>query len=390
MHEITSTIEFQMSLLLFVALAGYLVASRIGQPAVVGEILVGMMIGPSLLGWVTYTEFVNSVAHLGAVILLFVIGLEFKIKDIAKPGYAVIAIAGIVVPWIGGYYLAHWFGFDTPRAILIGVALTATSIAVTADTLKEIGKLQTDAGKAIIGAAVIDDVLALLALSITGQMSEGNLTTTAIVISVGKAVGFLIMGVILGHWAVSRWIAKLDDSKIARKYPEFLFVFAMMTAFFYALMAELCGLSAIVGSFIAGVVLESINLKNSKNIKEGAEYLRIIFASIFFVSLGIIADLKALDPKVIGFLLALTLMAVVTKVVACGIPARLQGLSNRDSLVVGFGMAPRGEVVMVIALLGLNQGTIDQPLFVVLVLMSLLTAIITPLVLRLWLYKEPD
>ncbi len=377
-----------MSLLLFVALAGYLVASRVGQPAVVGEILVGMLIGPSLLGWVTYTEFVNSVAHLGAIILLFVIGLEFKIRDIAKPGYAVIAIMGIVVPWIGGYFLATGFGFDTHRAILIGVALTATSIAVTADTLKEMGKLQSEAGKAIIGAAVIDDVLALLALSITGQMSEGSLTAAAVAFSVFKAVGFLVAGVAVGLWAASRWIAKLDESALARKYPEFVFVFAMMTAFFYALMAELCGLSSIVGAFIAGVTMEGVNLKNSKNLKEGAEYLRIIFASIFFVSLGIIADLKALQTHVIGFLLALTVVAVLTKVLACGIPARLQGLSWRDSWVVGFGMAPRGEVVMVIALLGLNQGMIEQPLFVALVLMSLLTAIITPLVLRLWLYRK--
>ncbi len=387
MHDITASIEFQMSLLLFIALSGYLIASRIGQPAVVGEILVGMVIGPSVLGWITYTSFVSSIAHLGAVILLFVIGLEFKLKDIAKIKYGVIAISGIVVPWLGGYFLAVWFGFDAPRAMLIGVALCATSIAVTADTLKEIGKLKTEAAKAIIGAAVIDDVLALMALSVTNQMSAGTLSLAGTSLALVKSFGFLITGALLGHFVLTRFVNKLDGMPIARKYPEFVFIFAMMIAFLYGMMAELAGLSAIVGAFIAGVSLEGVGLKFSRSFKEGSEYLRIIFASVFFVSLGIIADVSALTPDVLGYLLLLSVVAVITKVVGCGIPARLYGLSNRDSLVVGFGMSPRGEVAMIIALLGLNQGIIDQPNYVALVLMSLLTTIVTPLVLRFWLYK---
>lgn len=387
MHEITATIEFQMSLLLFIALSGYLIASRIGQPAVVGEILVGMVIGPSVLGWITYTSFVSSIAHLGAIILLFVIGLEFKLKDIAKIKYGVIAVSGIIIPWLGGYFLAVWFGFDAPRAMLIGVALCATSIAVTADTLKEIGKLQTEAARAIIGAAVIDDVLALMALSITHQMSAGTLSFAATSLALVKSFGFLIAGALLGHFVLTRFVNKLDGMPIARKYPEFVFIFAMMIAFLYGMMAELAGLSAIVGAFIAGVSLEGVGLKFSRSFKEGSEYLRIIFASVFFVSLGIIADVKALTPNILGYLALLSVVAVITKVVGCGLPARFYGLSNRDSLVVGFGMAPRGEVAMIIALLALNQGIIDQPNYVALVLMSLLTTLVTPLVLRFWLYK---
>ncbi len=387
MHDITASIEFQMSLLLFVALSGYLIASRIGQPAVVGEILVGMVIGPSVLGWITYTTFVSSVAHLGAVILLFVIGLEFKLKDIAKIKYGVIALSGIIIPWLGGYFLAVWFGFDGPRAMLIGVALCATSIAVTADTLKEIGKLKTEAAKAIIGAAVIDDVLALMALSVTNQMSAGTISFAMTSLALLKSFGFLIVGALLGHFVLTRFVNKLDGYPIAKKYPEFVFIFAMMIAFLYGMMAELAGLSAIVGSFIAGVSLEGVGLKFSRSFKEGSEYLRIIFASVFFVSLGIIADVKALTPNIIGYLLLLSVVAVATKVVACGLPAKIYGLSTRDSLVVGFGMAPRGEVAMIIALLGLNQGIIDQPNYVALVLMSLLTTIVTPLVFRFWLYK---
>ena len=155
------TIEFQMSLLLFVALAGYLVAARINQSAVVGAILVGILIGPSLLGLITYTDFVRSIAQLGAIILLFVIGLEFKPNEIFHIKYGIIALVGVIVPWIGGYYVADFFGYSFRSSIFVGTALTATSIAITANVLREMGRLQTAAAKAIIGAAVIDDVLAL-------------------------------------------------------------------------------------------------------------------------------------------------------------------------------------------------------------------------------------
>src|SRR3989339_314390 len=180
LQELASSIEFQMSLLLFVALAGYILAARINQSAVIGEILVGLVIGPSLLGLITYTDFVASVAHLGAVILLFVIGLEFKLKDIFNFKYSVIALVGVIVPWVMGYYLAKLFGYDFGSAVFVGTALTATSIAITANVLREMGKLQTDAAKAIIGAAVIDDVLSLLALSLSEQIISGAISLASI------------------------------------------------------------------------------------------------------------------------------------------------------------------------------------------------------------------
>ncbi|MBI2523545.1 cation:proton antiporter, partial [Candidatus Woesearchaeota archaeon] len=189
-----STIEFQMSLLLFVALAGYLLASKINQSAVIGEILVGLLIGPSLLGLITYTDFVRSVAHLGAVILLFVIGLEFKLKDIFNFKYSVIALVGVIIPWVGGFYTAKLFGYEFGSAVFVGTALTATSIAITANVLREMGKLQTDAAKAIIGAAVIDDVLSLLALSVSEQMVAGTLSLTGTSLVVFNALAFLVIG----------------------------------------------------------------------------------------------------------------------------------------------------------------------------------------------------
>jgi Kef-type K+ transport system membrane component KefB len=387
MESLFTLPEFQMSLLLFVALAGYLVASRINQSAVIGLILVGLIVGPSVLGLITYTDFVRTIAHLGAVILLFVIGFEFNLKDIVQPRNFAIASIGVIVPWVGGWGLAVLFGFDSASAIFVGTACTATSIAITANVLKELGKLQTEAAKAIIGAAVIDDVLALIALAISADVVSGSFSYLGIAIVTVKAIVFIVIAAAFGLLVVSKYLAKLDTTPFVQKYPEFIFIFAMMLAFLYAMCAEAVGLSAIVGAFIAGVSFKDVKLHQSHSLKEGAEYLQIIFASIFFVSLGIIADLHAVTPEILLFLLVLTLVAIVTKVIGCGIPARLGGLCTKDALIVGFGMSPRGEVAMIVALIGLERGIIGQGVYVTLVIMSLLTTIITPIVYRNWFYK---
>jgi len=345
------------------------------------------VIRPSALGLITYTDFVRGLAHLGAVILLFVIGLEFNVREILSVRNGVIAGVGVIVPWIGGYWISLLFGFGMASAIFIGTALTATSIAITANVLKEMGQLQTDAAKAIIGAAVIDDVLSLLALAISTDIVGGTITAGGIALVAIKAVAFIVIGGAFGIFVVSRYMQKLDATGFCKKFPEFIFIFAMMVAFFYAMGAEAVGLSAIVGAFIAGVSFEGIVLTHSKNFKEGAEYLQIIFASIFFVSLGILADVKAVTPEIILFLVVLSLVAIITKVIGCGLPARMMGLDRKDSLIVGFGMAPRGEVAMIVALIGLEAGIISQGVYVVIVLMSLLTTIITPIVFHNWLFR---
>ena len=272
-------------------------------------------------------------------------------------------------------------------SIFIGTALTATSIAITANVLREMGKLQTPAAKAIIGAAVIDDVLSLIALSLSTGIVGGGVSLQGIALVVIKSVLFIVLAGAFGIFVVSRYIERLDTSRFAKRYPEFIFIFAMMMAFFYAMMAELTGLSAIVGAFIAGVSFEGVRLVHCRDIKEGAEYLQIIFASIFFVSLGILADLKQLTPGIVLFLAALIVVAILTKLIGCGIPAKLMGMSSKDSLVIGFGMAPRGEVAMIVALIGLQQSIIDQGLYVSLVLMSLVTTIVTPIIYRNWLFR---
>ena len=383
----TSSIEFQMSLLLFVSLAGYLLAARINQSAVIGEILAGLIIGPSLLGWITYTDFVQSVAHLGAIILLFVIGLEFKLKDVFDPRYGVIAFIGVIVPWIGGYLTAHLFGYDFQSSVFTGTALTATSIAITANVLKEMNKLKSEAAKAIIGAAVIDDILGLLALSISNQVVFGTFSLAGVIMPLVKSVIFLVLGIYIGQQFLSKLIERVDRTAIAKKYPEFVFIFAMMVAFLYAMAAEWIHLSAIVGAFIAGISLEGAVIQHGRNYKEGAEYLHIIFASIFFVSLGILVDVNVLTGNVIWFAIALTIVAMLTKVIGCYLPSSWQGFSAHDSAIIGFGMSPRGEVAMIVGLIGLNKGIIGQDIYTAIIFMSLLTTVATPIILRKWFYK---
>ncbi len=379
----TDSIEFQMSLLLFTALAGYQIAVRISQPAVVGIMLAGIAIGPSVLGWITYTNFIKSIAHLGAIILLFVIGLEFELKTISNWRYALVGFFGVIVPWVSGFFLAKFFGFEPQKAIIIGVALTATSIAITADVFREMGKLKSNAAKAIIGAAIIDDVLALLALAISEQMASSTISGWFITIMVIKAITFLIASAYFGRVFISNFIAKINRSNNTNQYSEHLFIFTMMMAFLYAMCAELMGLSAIVGAFVAGVSFEGVTPDIRKHLKTGIDHLRIIFGAIFFISLGILADVKAFTFETFGFLLALTFTAILSKLIGCGLTAKLLGMNNKTSFIIGLGMIPRGEVAMVVALLALNEKTIDQPAYVALVLMSLLTTLIVPLILKI-------
>jgi Kef-type K+ transport system membrane component KefB len=380
--EIIHSVEFQMTFLLFVALAGYLLASRINQSAVIGEILVGLLVGPSVLGIITYTDFVSSLAHLGAVFLLFVVGMEFRLEDIAKPRYLLIATAGVIVPWIMGYFISILFTFSFGAAVFIGTALTATSIAITANVLKEMGKLKTEVARAIIGAAVIDDILGLLVLAVSNGVVSHAFSVLSVAWIFAKAILFLATGAVIGHYVFRKLLTILDSTAFTRRYPEVTFIFATMLAFLYGIVAEMIGLSAIVGAFLAGASLGGVKLRHGKDVHQGSEFLQIIFASVFFVSLGILADVRALETRLLLFLLALTIVAILSKLLACGGLALLLGNTLKDSVAIGIGMSPRGEVAMIIALIGLDARVIGQDVYVAIILMSLLTTVAAPIILR--------
>ena len=372
--EALSTIDFQVSLLLFVSLLGYFLATRLGQSIVIGEILVGVLMGPSVFGLVTYTDFVSALASMGAVFLLFVVGLETKFKEVYTVKSFVIAFFGVVLPWVGGFLAASLFGYNFVASLFAGTALTATSIAITAQVLKELGKLESLAAKAIIGAAVVDDVLGLLALSLASDVAVASVSFSAVFLTAVKAIAFLSIGALFGSKIIARVLERWNNYAERHKIPQSTFLAAIGFAFAYATVAELVGLSAIVGAFIAGVSLESVRIKTYR---EGAAYLEQVFAAIFFVSLGVLVNVNAALNAWL-FVIVLTLTAVLTKLIGCWLPARALGFSSRDSLVVGVGMVPRGEVAMIVALIGLNAGFIDQGIYSSVLLMSLLTTIATP------------
>jgi Kef-type K+ transport system membrane component KefB len=319
---------------------------------------------------------------------LFTIGLHFNIKEIANVKYLPIALFGVVLPWVAGFFLSKAFGFDSSASIFIGTALTATSIAITANVLKELGKLETAAAKAVIGAAVIDDILSLLALSMSESIVSGELTTIFVLITLAKAIAFIVIGILVGKFVITRLLVRLDCTPFCGKYPESIFILAIMIAFLFSMLAELVGLSAIVGSFLAGVAIGNVTLTHGAAFREGAEHLQIIFASIFFISLGVLLDVRILTLDLLWFVLALTAVALLTKFIGCGLPAWLWKTSVKDSMIIGTGMVPRGEVAMIIALIGLNQNLISQNTYAALILMSLLTTIIPPLIMRNLLYRE--
>jgi len=378
MIDFPSNIEFQISLLLFVALLGYFIATRIGQSVVIGQILVGIIMGPSVLGLITYTEFIEQLATMGAIFLLFVVGLQTKFMEIANVRSLVIAFMGVVIPWAGGAGLALLFGYPLGEAVFVGTALTATSIAITAQVLKEMGKLDTQASKAIIGAAVVDDVLALLALSLTKEFLTNSVSLTNLAASTAIAFVFLAVGVFLGTKVINPQMERFDKWAIKHGVEKATFIGAIAFAFFYALAAEAAGLSAIVGAFIAGVSLESLKIKSYH---EGSEYLEAVFAGIFFVSLGILVNLQAASGAGI-FLIALTAMAMLTKLAGGWLGAKMTGLNATDSLVVGLGMIPRGEIAIIAALYGLTANIIGQEVYAAILAMSIITTMAAPVFIQ--------
>ena len=375
------SIEIQMSLLLFTAFVGYLIATKLKQTAIVGQILVGILIGPSLLALITYTDFVQNLAYLGAVVLLFVIGLEFKIKEIFNLKYGIIALIGVLIPFISGFFLAEAFQYPFTSAVFIGAAFTATSVTITAKVLQELGKLQTDVARAIIGAAVIDDILGILVLSFSVQVDSGSLSVIPILIIIIKATLFVVLGALIGSMFLNKLLQRFDGTVCVKKCPDIMFIGAMTIAFLYAMVAELIGLSAIVGAFLAGMCLSGIIVRQGKNFKEGADYLQIIFGAIFFVALGILVDIKGLTGQIVIFIIVLTVLAILTKLVGCYLGAKLGGMHHKDSLIVGVGMIPRGEVAMIVALIGLNLQIIQQDIYVSIISMSLLTTLLVPFIL---------
>ncbi|HEX7392969.1 MAG TPA: cation:proton antiporter [Thermoplasmata archaeon] len=390
--QLLGEVWFELTFLLVVALFASFLFARFGQPKVIAYIVIGVAIGPSLLNIIKapteggvsgFPASLEMLAQLGAIVLLFMIGLECDLKEIYTKRSIAIAVGGVLLPWGAGYITADLFGYGAD-AIFIGATMVATSVAVTASVLNEIGLMGTDVTYAIVGAAVVDDILGMVVLAISKGTSTGGFEVAEISYLIVVAALFVVAGGWLGSHFLSKLVFNVQISGYRRKMPMSGFVLALAIAFLYANVSEILGLSAIVGAFVAGTAFSGSVLRDG--FRKGTMYLEALFVPIFFVSLGVVVDLGEMWAT-IGFGIALTIVAVATKIVGCGIPALLTGMSKMDSLAVGVGMVPRLEIALVIAYYGLSNEIIGQDVYSVVVFMGLVTAVFTPSLLKSILRK---
>jgi Kef-type K+ transport system membrane component KefB len=386
---------FQLALLITLAMVSSLVFTRLGLPKVVGQIALGILIGPSVLKIIVVEagtatgELIPLFAGFGAIIMLFLIGFECDIKEIYTRKNIVIAIGGIALPWVAGFLIA-WFmlpdgdpAYDRFfQSIFIGTALVATSVAITAGVLKEMGIIGSGVAKTILGAAVVDDVLGMVVLAITAGVATGEgLGLMGFLWIVIAAVLFVGLGSYFGMRFAVRLVGRVERIGIARGVKESGFLLALAFAFLYAFISEQVGISAIVGAFIAGTCFSRCEYR--KQFMEGIVFLEWIFAPIFFLSLGIIVDISKLPLEMWLFAVVLAMVAMLSKLVGGGLPARLYGMSRGESVSVGLGLAARLEVAMIIALYGWNAGIISDNVYSAIIIMGVISVLVAPTLLRI-------
>lgn len=352
---------------------------RLHQPAVVGELLVGMLLGAGMLGVVHVEDelFLREFAELAVVILLFRVGLETRLSDIKAVGGTAlaVAIAGVVLPFALGYGFYVLTGQDSIQALFLGAALVATSVGVTARVLSDLRLLGERESRIILGAAVIDDILGLLVLSVVSGAGEGGLDAVTIATTVVLSFAFLAVFALFGTRAVRVGGHLLERPRIAQA-P---FAFAVALCLGVAALAQVIGLAAIVGAFLAGMVMAESpeRYELEKNFEPVAEFL----VPFFFVITGATVDPgQFVGGGTLGIVLVVVALAAVGKLVACGLASARLGL--RAAAIVGVGMIPRGEVGIIVANQGARVGAVDARTFAVIVAMSILTTLIVPPVLK--------
>jgi Kef-type K+ transport system membrane component KefB len=359
---------------------------RLGQPALVGEILAGIIIGPSLLGLVEPDETLEVFAELGVVFLLFWVGLETRLSDMRDVGAtaARVGALGVVVPFAAGYGAGLLLGESGETSVFLGAALVATSVGITSAVLIELQALATTAARTILGAAVIDDILAMVLLSVAvGVAAEGGVDLASISVVITFAVGFVVFVAIGGTRVVARW----PDVFHAPKFSESPLLPAVILCLGLAAFAAQIGLAAIIGAFLAGMVVAET--KDRHDFEEEVAPLYAFFPPFFFVFIGLEVELDAFtDPGTLALLVGVTALAFATKFGAAWVAARPMGGGN--ALVVGLGMVPRGEVGIIVAGIGATAGVIDADLFAVIVGMSIATTLIIPPLLRRALARMPE
>lgn len=361
-----------------------LLTRRIQLPQVVGALIAGLLLGPACFGVLQETDFIKNIAEIGVIVLMFAAGLETDVQELKKTGLAsfIIALLGVIVPLIGGYFVATIYNPVTDQQtmlqnIFVGVVLTATSVSITVETLKELGKLSTKTGNAILGAALIDDVLGIIALTVISSFAGSDVSLWVILL---KILGFFIFcGVVAFLFIkfVNPWINKYK--KDLRRFVILAFAFCLLMS---SSAEYFFGVSDITGAFVAGLILSN-NKKTSYMLNRFDTVSYVLLSPVFFASVGLKVTFSNMSATVVVLTVLLLVVAILSKMIGCGLGAKICKYTNLQSVKIGIGMISRGEVALIVATKGMSMGLMKDEFFAPLVLVVVATTIVTPILLKL-------
>ncbi len=387
----TYTVFKSLCIIIIAAKIFGIAARKLKAPQVVGEIIAGIVIGPSVLHLVDQTDFLAELAEIGVVLLMFSAGLQTDLRDLVKTGPKAFAIAcaGVFIPLFGGtllyslfYGFAPWGSPDFYKAVFIGVIMTATSVSITVQTLKELGKLSTEVGTTIMSAAIIDDVIGIIVLTFVVGMNGGETKPISVII---KTVLFFVFAFIVGYiiYKVFRFSDKLWPH--TRRIP----IMGLALCLGLAYVAErFFGIADITGAYVAGIILCSIH--DSDYIAEKMDISSyMLFGPVFFASIGLKTSLDKISGEIVLFAIGFIAVALICKIIGCSITARVCRFNTADSFKIGVGMMTRGEVALIVSQKGLSSGIISSAYFTPVILLILVSSVITPIILKV-LYSRDE
>ena len=372
------------------------IAKKLQLPQVVGALIAGLVLGPTLLNLVHESEFIDKMAELGVIVIMFTAGMETDIHQLKSTGKAslMIALMGILIPLGGGFLVAGVFyqnlsaltQAELLKNIFIGVILTATSVSITVAALREMGKLKTRTGTAILGAAIIDDIIGIVILTILISFGDASVKIVSILLNI--LLFFLFTGVVgIGAYFLFKKLCQKHGRR--RRMPIYSFVFCLLMS--YA-AEKLFGVADITGAYMAGIIISNISLSNttlSEYVTGKVEVTSYMLLSpIFFASIGIKATMGQVNMHLIIFSGALLAMAIVSKMGGCGLGAKMAGFENKDALRVGTGMVARGEVALIVADRGVSAGLMSANLLTAIIILVIATSLLTPILLKVFYRNE--
>ncbi|WP_232697459.1 cation:proton antiporter [Brevibacillus daliensis] len=363
-------------IILFTKLAGDL-AVKLGQPSVLGKLIIGVIIGPAVLGWIHPSEVIKAFSDLGVIFLMFFAGLETNLKELNRNRNAAVVVAGggIILPMIGGYICGIFMGMEPSHALFLGLLLSATSVSISVQTFRELGQLRSKECTTVLGAAIVDDIVVVIALAV--MMSFLTADQVSLGLLIGKKVLFFVIVILLG-WKVVPWfMRKFSNLSIS----ESVISAGVFVCLFFAFIGEYLGVAGIIGAFAAGIAIAQTDYHHEVERKlEPIAYA--IFVPVFFVSIGLNLSLEGIGGDIL-IIVILTIVAVLTKLIGSGLGAKLTGFNFHSSVVIGAGMVSRGEVALIIAAMGLESGLLSQDYFTIAIVVVIMSTIITPPLLKI-------